>query len=330
VSARAGRTDDDGQGAAGAPPGPTAHRRASRRTVSLATRRQRSGYLLAFPGLAFLALLVVYPLVYNGWTSVHEVSLGSLIGNAPTPFNGLDNYDVTVSDRAFWHAVRVSATFTAGSLLFQFTIGFALAVLCVRRFPLSGLFQALLLLAWLLPPIVSGTLFRWMLDADSGAYNALLRAVGLDGLSHNWLTDPSTALLGVIFANVWVGVPFNMVLLTAGLQNIDPELYEAAALDGANAWQRFRLITLPLMKPVSAVVLLLGLIYTFKVFDIVFVMTGGGPVDATTVLPLYVYQVFFTRIRFGEGAAAGLLLVIVPLIAAVLYVRRLRRERAAV
>jgi multiple sugar transport system permease protein len=329
VSARIGPAGDGGRGAADAPSGPGAHHRAPRRPVPLAARRQRTGYLLSLPGIAFLALLIVYPLLYNVWTSVHDVNLSGLIGNAPTPFNGLANYRAVVSDPAFWHAVRVSAAFTAGSLLFQFTIGFALAVLFVRRFPLGGLFQSLLLVAWLLPPVVSGTLFRWMLDADSGAYNALLRAVGLGGLSHNWLTDPSAALPGVVFANVWVGVPFNMVLLTAGLQNIDPVLYEAAALDGASAWQRFRLITLPLMRPVSAAVLLLGLIYTFKVFDIVFVMTAGGPVDSTTVLPLYVYQVFFERFRFGQGSAAGLLLLIVPLIGAVLYVRRLRREGAA-
>ncbi|MFI9586653.1 carbohydrate ABC transporter permease [Streptomyces sp. NPDC052236] len=295
----------------------------------LAGRRQRSGYLLSLPGLAFLALLVAYPLLHNVWTSLHDVGLAGLIGTVPTPFNGAANYDAIVTDPAFWHAVRVSAAFTAGSLLFPFTIGFALALLFARPFPLSGLFQSLLLVAWLLPPVVSGTLFRWMLDADAGAYNALLRAVGLETLAHGWLTDPATSLLGVVFANVWVGVPFNMVLLMAGLHGIDPVLHEAAALDGANPWQRFRRITLPLMKPVSAVVLLLGLIYIFKVFDIVFVMTGGGPVNSTTVLPLYVYQVFFQRFEFGEGAAAGLLLLVLPLIGAVLYVWRPRREGAS-
>ncbi|MFE2427905.1 carbohydrate ABC transporter permease [Streptomyces sp. NPDC059373] len=296
------------------------------RPVPLATRRQRAGYVLSLPGLAFLALLIAYPLFYNVWTSVHDVGLAGLIGNAPTPFDGAANYRAVLSDPAFWHAVQASVAFTAGSLFFQFTIGFALALLFARPFPLNGLFQSLLLVAWLLPAVVSGTLFRWMLDADSGAYNALLRAVGLGGLSHNWLTDPSTSLPGVVFANVWVGVPFNMVLLMAGLQGIDPVLHEAAAIDGANAWQRFRLITLPLMRPVSLTVLLLGLIYTFKVFDIVFVMTAGGPVDSTTVLPLYVYQVFFERFRFGQGAAAGLLLLVVPLLGAILYVIRLRRE----
>jgi multiple sugar transport system permease protein len=295
---------------------------------SLAARRTRAGYAMSAPALLFLGATMLFPLAYNFWTSVHDVAIGDLI-TGDWQFSGVDNYDSVVSESAFWHATRVSLLFTAGSLVFQFTIGFALALLFVKRFPLAGLFRSLMLVAWLLPPIVSGTLFRWMLDADAGAYNELLRAIGLDSLAHNWLTDPSTALPGVIAANIWVGVPFNMLLLLVGLQSIDATLYEAAAIDGAGPWQRLRHITVPLMRPVSAAVLLLGLIYTFKVFDLVFVLTGGGPVDSTTVLPLYVYQVAFKLFQLGRGAAAGTLLLIVPLLVAIVYVRRLRREGAA-
>ncbi|MFE1839922.1 carbohydrate ABC transporter permease [Streptomyces sviceus] len=299
-----------------------------RQPLSPSARRRRTGYLFCLPGLAFLALFLAYPLLYNLWTSVHDVDLGQLLGGAER-FNGLDNYRAVADDPAFWHSVRLSLVFTLASLLLQFTIGFALALLFARPFPLNGLLRSLLLVAWLLPPVVSGTLFRWMLDAESGAYNALFQAVGLSGVSHDWLTDPSTSMVGVVFANVWVGVPFNMLLLLVGLHTIDPELHEAAAIDGANAWQRFRHLTLPLMRPVSVTVLLLGLLYTFKVFDLVFVMTGGGPVDATRVLSLYVYEVFFTFFRFGQGAAAGLLLLVLPLLAGAWYVRRLRREEEA-
>lgn len=299
-----------------------------RHSPSPGARRRRAGYVFCLPGMAFLALFLAYPLFYNVWTSVHDVALGQLLGGAER-FNGLENYRAVVDDPAFWHSVRLSLIFTLGSLLLQFAIGFALALLFARPFPFNGLLRSLLLVAWLLPPVVSGTLFRWLLDAESGAYNALFRGVGLGGLSHDWLTDPSTSLAGVIFANIWVGVPFNMLLLLVGLHTIDPQLHEAAAIDGANAWQRFRHITLPLMRPVSVTVLLLGLVYTFKVFDIIFVMTGGGPVDSTRVLSLYVYEVFFTFFRFGQGAAAGLLLLVVPLLAGVFYVRRLRREEEA-
>ncbi|MDN0198077.1 sugar ABC transporter permease [Streptomyces sp. S.PNR 29] len=299
--------------------------RGRRGQPSPSSRRRRQAYLFCLPGMAFLGLFLAYPLFYNVWTSVHDVELGTLLSGGER-FTGLANYRAVVSDPAFWHSVRLSLLFTLGSLVFQFAIGFALALLFARPFPLNGLLRSLLLVAWLLPPVVSGTLFRWLLDAESGAYNSLLSAVGLGTLSHDWLTDPSTALAGVIFANVWVGVPFNMLLLLVGLHTIDPELYEAAAIDGAGTWQRFRWITLPLMRPVSVTVLLLGLIYTFKVFDVIFVMTGGGPVDATRVLSLYVYEVFFRFFRFGQGAAAGLLLLVVPLLVGAFYVRRLRRE----
>ncbi|HEY1158736.1 MAG TPA: sugar ABC transporter permease, partial [Arthrobacter sp.] len=230
------------------------------RTPSPSARRRREGYLFCLPGMAFLALFLAYPLLYNAWTSVHDVDLGQLLGGTER-FNGLDNYRTVAGDPAFWHSVRLSLIFTGGSLLLQFTIGFALALLFARPFPLGGLLRSLLLVAWLLPAVVSGTLFRWLLDAESGAYNALLDSAGLGALSHDWLTDPSTSLAGVVFANIWVGVPFNMLLLLVALHTIDPELHEAAALDGAGAWQRFRHITLPLMRPVSVTVLLLGLVY---------------------------------------------------------------------
>ncbi|GAB2971713.1 sugar ABC transporter permease [Streptomyces pseudoechinosporeus] len=299
-----------------------------RRGRSLAVRRTRAGYVMSAPALLFLGATMLFPLAYNFWTSVHDVAIGDLL-TGDWQFSGVDNYDSVVSEGAFWHAMRISLVFTAGSLFFQFTIGFALALLFAKTFPLAGLFRSLMLVAWLLPPIVSGTLFRWMLDADAGAYNELLRLIGLDSLAHNWLTDPSTALPGVIAANIWVGVPFNMLLLLVGLQSIDPTLYEAAEIDGAGPWQRLRHITVPMMKPVSAAVLLLGLIYTFKVFDLVFVLTGGGPVDSTRVLPLYVYEVAFKLFQLGRGAAAGALLLVIPLIVAIVYVRRLRKEGAA-
>lgn len=296
--------------------------------TSPSARRRRAGYLFCLPGMAFLALFLAYPLFYTVWTSVHDVQLSQLLGGRG-PFNGLDNYRAVVDDPAFWHSVRLSLAFTLGSTVFQFLIGFALALLFSRPFPLSGLLRALILVAWMLPPVVSGTVFRWLLNAESGAYNALLRAVGADGLAHDWLTDPSTALAGVVLAHTWVGVPFNMLLLLVGLRTIDPELHEAATIDGAGPWQRFRRITLPLMRPVSVTVLLLNLIYAFRTFDIIFVMTGGGPVDATRLLSLYVFDVFFMFFRFGQGAAASLLLLLVPLLTGVFYVRRLRREEPA-
>ncbi|AOS63505.1 carbohydrate ABC transporter permease [Actinoalloteichus hymeniacidonis] len=302
---------------------PGSHRR--RRRGHLAATRRTEGLLLAAPALVFLAALLLFPLLYNLVTSFLDVDLAGLLGEG-TPFVGGENYRAAVSESDFWAAVGLTLVFTVGSLVLQFGIGFALALLFARDFPFNGLLRSLMLVAWLLPPVVSGSLFRWMLDGDVGAYNAILRSLGLDALTNTWLTDTGTALGGVIFANVWIGVPFNMILLLVGLVSLDRDLYASAALDGASAWQRFRFVTLPLMRPVSAAVLLLGLIYTFKAFDIVFVMTGGGPVDATRVLPLLAYEQFFEFFRFGEGAAITVLLLVIPLVVSIWYVRRIGKE----
>jgi multiple sugar transport system permease protein len=181
----------------------------------------------------------------------------------------------------------------------------------------------------MLPTVVSGSVFRWMFDGDFGVLNYALRELSLIDKNRYWLLDPDTALAGTILANIWVGIPFNMVLLLAGLQNIPTTLYEAASVDGANAWQRFWSLTLPLMRPVSLSVLLLGIIYTFKVFDLIYVMTGGGPVDATTVLPIETYNLSFKFFRFGEGAAAATMLLVALIGVALAYLFWTRREEVA-
>jgi multiple sugar transport system permease protein len=299
-------------------------------------RRQRRGggagqlshYLFVVPALLYIVLTTIYPIVSNLRMSFYDVTVTTFLSNN-APFIGLGNYRTVLSDPAFQHAMRLSLLFTGGSLLFQFTIGFALALLFSRPFPGNGLFRALLLLGWMLPIVVSGSIFRWMLDGSFGIINFVLQGLGLLHGQRFWLTEPDYALLGTIIANIWVGIPFNMVLLLPGLQSISPTLYEAASIDGATSWQSFRHVTLPLMRPVALSVLLLGIIYTFKVFDVVYVMTRGGPVDTTTVLPIYVYNLAFQFFRFGEASAAAILLLMALTIVAVGYLWLSRREEVA-
>jgi multiple sugar transport system permease protein len=156
----------------------------------------------------------------------------------------------------------------------------------------------------------------------------VLTSVGLLDENQYWLIDPGTALAGTIVANIWIGIPFNMLLLLAGLQSIPTTLYEAASIDGASGWRQFWTITLPLLRPVALSVLLLGLIYTFKVFDLIYIMTGGGPVDVTTVLPIYAYQQTFQFFNFGVGAAAAIVLLLGMLGIAVAYIWISQREEA--
>jgi multiple sugar transport system permease protein len=287
--------------------------------------RKGSPYLYLLPAIAYLTVTLLYPIYSNMRMSLHDVNVSTFLSGNQA-WVGLANYRTLFDDPAFWNAVQLSITFTAGSILFQFTIGLALALLFNSPFPGNNILRSLMLLGWLMPTILSGSVFRWMLDGDSGIINYVLTSVGLLDEKQYWLIDPGTALAGTIIANIWVGIPFNMLLLLAGLQAIPTTLYEAASLDGAGAWTKFRTITLPLLRPVALSILLLGLIYTFKVFDLIYVMTGGGPVDVTTVLPIYTYQQTFEFFNFGVGAASSIVLLLGMLGIAVVYIWISQRE----
>jgi multiple sugar transport system permease protein len=290
--------------------------------------RKISNYGFVAPMLVFIVLMQVYPIFVNIQMSFYDVTVRNFrTGDAP--FVGLDNYRSLLQDAAFVKAVGLSLAFTTLSIALQFSIGFALALFFSRPFPGSGLLRAMLLLAWLLPAVVVGSVFQWMFDGEYGVINYFLQSLGLIQQKQYWLLNPNTALLGTIFANAWVGIPFSMMLLLAGLQNIPVALYEAASIDGANMAQKFLHITIPQMRPVALGVLLLTFIYTFKVFDLIYVMTAGGPVDATTVLPIYTFKLIFDFFRFGDGAAAVTMLLLGLLVLAVGYSRLIQWEEAA-
>jgi multiple sugar transport system permease protein len=290
--------------------------------------RRLGNNLFVAPALVFIVLAMIFPLGYNVYLSLRDVTVGNYLAGT-APFVGLENYRQIAVDPAFGRSLVVSALFTGGSLALQFALGFALALFFGRPFPGANLMRASLLLGWLLPTVVVGNVWRWMLDGSYGVVNTLLQGVGLLQNPRFWLTEPDTALVGVIMADVWKGVPFTMVLLLAGLQGVPPSLYEAAKVDGASVWQRFLHITLPQIRPVALTVLLLNFIYTFKTFDLIFIMTGGGPVDATATLPILVYDTTFEFFRFGEGAATAMVLLLISLGLSFVYLWLIRREEAA-
>ena len=296
--------------------------RAGRRRL----RRAGAPYLYVVPALLFLLAVELYPIAYNVRNSLVGLDVGTYL-SGDAPWVGLDNYRRVVEDPAFQHAAGVSLVFTAACIALQFSIGLALALFFVRTFPGSTVLRALLVLGWLLPGVVTGNLFRWMFDGDSGVVMWLIATLG--GGDHAWLVDPQAALWAAVATNVWVGIPFNMLLLLPALQAIPQGLYEAAEVDGASVWQRFRHITLPLLRPAALSIVLLGVIYTFKVFDLIYVLTGGGPVDATTVLPIYIFDLSLEFFRFGEGAAASTLLLLAMLVVAAGYLWLARREESA-
>ncbi|QNP76192.1 sugar ABC transporter permease [Streptomyces roseirectus] len=297
-----------------------------------ASRRPRSTQWAAWafltPVTLYLALFYAYPLYRNLDLSLRHYTVRSFV-RGDAPFTGLDNYRTVLDDPTFAPALVHTALFTGVCLVFQYAIGLALAVFFNQHFRLSATLRALFLVPWLLPLIVSASTWSWMLNSDSGIVNAALKAVGLGSV--NWLTSPSWSLVSVIIANIWIGVPFNLVVLHSGLQSIPASLYEAASLDGANAWQRFWSVTFPLLRPVSAITLLLGLVYTLKVFDIIWIMTKGGPADSSTTFATWSYQLGFGNLlpAFGPGAAVGNLLVAAALVFGFVYLRVQRKQATA-
>jgi multiple sugar transport system permease protein len=305
---------------------------AGRRGAPSPQRRQHRRSRLT--ALAFLAPLVVYlaafylyPLYRNLDLSLRDYTVRSFVAG-DAPFSGWQNFKTVLDDPTFGPAIRHTMIFTFVSIAFQYAAGLALAVFFNRHFRLAPTLRALFLIPWLLPLIVSASTWSWMLNSESGVVNYLLHLIGMSPI--DWLTSPDWALTSVIIANIWIGIPFNLVILYSGLQNIPAELYEAASLDGASTWQQFRRLTFPLLRPVSAITLLLGLVYTLKVFDLIWIMTKGGPGDASSTLATWSYQLGFGTLlpKFGPGAAVGNILILIALVFGLLYIRVQRRQEA--
>ncbi|HEX8498568.1 MAG TPA: sugar ABC transporter permease [Actinomycetales bacterium] len=302
-----------------APPGPAGNPRRPRRVRPSAT--QLTGLAFIAPLVAFLVIFLLVPIGRGIALSTQQWTIRSFI-TGEAPFIGLQNYRDVIASPVFAQIAWQTVVFVVVSLLFQYVLGLALAVFFTRRFPLSTTLRSLILLPWLLPLVVSATTWRWMFNQDYGIINSLL-----GGGDIGWLSNPSLSLWAVIITNIWLGIPFNMVLLYGGIQGISEGLYEAAALDGAGRWRQFWSITMPLLRPVSAVTLLLGLVYTIKVFDVIWVMTRGGPVNSSHILSTWAYQISFEADRdLGTGSAVAQLLVLVSLVFGLLYIRAQRKE----
>lgn len=293
--------------------------------VDTTRRRERLAQLMFIvPAALVMVALFGYPIVKNVVMSLQAYDLRTFF-TGEAPFVGLANYVDVVSSRLFSRAMVNTALFTVGSIVGQFVIGMALAVFFRKKFPLSGTLRALLLLPWLLPMIASSAAWRAILEQDSGILNKTLRGIGLIDSPIPWLTSPSVALVAVIMVNIWIGIPFNVTLLYSGLQDIPEELYEAGALDGATGWKAFWYITLPNLRAVVSVVLVLGVVYTLKVLDIILGLTHGGPANATQTLATQSYERSFVDFEFGQGAALSNVLIVISLGFALVYLRVNRR-----
>ena len=298
------------------------------------TPAERSGGLeqgearLAFwfmaPALATIALVAFFPLLWTVWESVHLHDLRMpWLGR---PFVGLGNYLEAFRDPRLLRALGHTLFFTAASVALELGLGLALAVALNRTFRGRGVVRAAILLPWAIPTVVSALVWRFMFDAERGIVNAVLMRLGVLSDAMVWFTDPRGAWVPLILSDVWKTTPFVAILLLAGLQNIDPALYEAARIDGASAWRQFRHVTLPLLAPALLVALVFRTLDAFRVFDLVYVMTGGGPGTSTEPIALYTFEALLQDLRFGYGAALSVIVFTLTFGLALIYLRLLGRE----
>ncbi|MFC0012449.1 carbohydrate ABC transporter permease [Devosia nitrariae] len=293
----------------------------------LASMRDGRGFdilLVAVP-LAFLIALSGLPLVYNVVMSFQQVDMFSL-GTFWRPWVGFDNYVAVFSQPETWPILRNTVVFVVASIAGQFLIGFALALFFTMDFPGAGYIRGLFLVSWVMPGLVVGAIFNWILAGDFGVLNYVLKSIGLISENIFWRSDIAFSLWAVIIANVWLGTAFNMILLAVGLASIPKDLYEAAALDGANAWQRFWTITLPMMRATIGAVVSLGLIFTLQQFDLFASITSGGPNNSSNVAQYWAWELSFRQYDFARGATISTVMILVVMIAATIYVRSTRHE----
>lgn len=281
---------------------------------------------LLLPAVLVVFGIVLYPVLRTLLTSFFEVN--SVIP-VETPFVGLANYVSILQDPAFWATVGRTLYFTLVSTALELALGIALALLLNAPLRARWLFRAVVILPWALPTIVNGTMWRGILNAQYGALNALLTQVGMLEDYRSWLGTPFLALNMVMLADVWKNTSLVAFLLLAGLQTIPRDMYEAARMDGAGALRSFFALTLPLLVPSIAVVLVLRTIEAFKVFDIIYIMTRGGPASGTQTIAFYTYLEAFSNQRFGYGSAVAYVIVIAVAVLASIYLRLLRRSEGS-
>ena len=278
----------------------------------------KMGFLFALPAAIYMMVFIGYPMIQNLILSFKNVDVYSFAQPNNQVFVGLQNYIDLFHDPTF--------LFTVGSIFFQFIIGFALALLFNKKFAGCSFFRGMTMISWLLPVTVAGLLFKFMFASSGGIINQFLVSLHIIDQPMEWLLHPKSAMVAIIVANIWIGIPFNMMLLITGLTTIPAEVYESCSLDGANKIQTLVMVTIPMIKPAIMSVLTLGFVYTFKVFDLVWVMTKGGPINSTELVSTYAYRLSFEEFQFSKGAAAANILFLILLVVGVFYIKLINEE----
>ncbi|MGQ0674520.1 MAG: carbohydrate ABC transporter permease [Rhodospirillales bacterium] len=264
----------------------------------LKTNRDWLGAWYMLPAAAFLVLFLAYPLLLGVWLSFTDTRIGQA-----GEFVGLENYEWLWDDSVFWMSVFNTLLYTGVASVVKFAVGLYLALLLNRHMPFKAIIRAVVLIPFIVPTVLSAIAFWWLYDSQFSIVSWTLRQLGLIATNINFLGDVWNARWSTIFANIWRGIPFIAITLLAGLQTISPSLYEAATIDGARSWQMFRYITYPLLTPIIAVVMTFSVLFTFTDFQLIWVLTRGGPVNATHLMATLSYQRAILGSYLGEGAA---------------------------
>jgi ABC-type sugar transport system permease subunit len=283
---------------------------------------RRLAWSFTAPALAIILLVALFPLGWTVWESMHQHDLRMpWLGR---PFVGLGNYLTIAQDQRFWLSLVHTTFFAIATIALELTFGLVLALAMNRVIHARGAIRAAVLLPWAIPTVVGGLLTRFMFEGQTGIVNSSLLELHVIGQPIVWFVQSGSAWVPVILADVWKTTPFVALLLLAGLQNIDGELYEAAATDGASGWWQLWHITLPLLKPALLVALIFRTLDAFRVFDLIYVLTGGGPGTSTEPISMYAFNALLQNLEFGYGAALSVVIFLVTFGLALLYIRGLR------
>jgi len=288
--------------------------------------RKRLGYLLLIPAFAVILAVLVYPILYSFIMSLSHVN----IAKRSLEFSGVKNYASLFSDTYFSGAIVRTVVFTVVSVFIEMFLGVGMALVLNERFRGRGFLRGVMILPWALPSVVNAVMWKWIYDGNYGALNALLTQTGIISAYKVWLGSMTSAFMSMLFANVWKETPYVVLLTIAALSTIDKTLYESARVDGAGPFRSFFSITIPVIRPVLIILIITKSIWAIQTFDLVYILTSGGPAGSTELIAYYIYKTTFKFNNFGYAAAMSYFLSIVTLIMALVYIKLLSKDNEVI
>jgi multiple sugar transport system permease protein len=280
-------------------------------------------YFLVLPSLLIVFSVMLYPLLYALNVSFHKIEFAT----RTSTWMGISNYSQMFKDKLFLNSIRITGIFTFATVFLEIALGIAIALVLNQKFMFRGFVRGIMILPWALPGVVNGIMWKWIYNPNYGALNAMLSQLHIIDTYQVWMGKAFSALLAIIVADIWKETPYVVLLTIAALSNISAEIYEAARVDGAGPWKAFWKITLPLLKPVLLVLAITKTIWAIQSFDLVYIMTGGGPGSGTETITYYIYKTTFKFLQFGYGTAMAYFVSFITFALAFVYIKFLAREK---